>query len=326
VDGPSPRAVRRDVGGNALNVLLAAEESAGIQVLRALSRSRHRTLAVLTTEPTRGGGATVAGVAETLGVPVVPSERVRDPELARFVRDEEVDLFLNVHSLFLVHADLVRAPRIGAFNLHPGPLPEYAGLNAPSWAIYNGERRHAVTLHWMEPEVDTGAIAFAAEFELEPGETGLSVSAKCVRHGVPLVERLLEVAAADPGAIPRIEQDLARRRYFRRGDVPDGGRILWSRPAQRVVALVRACDYFPFPSPWRHPVARLGEQELAVLKSSPVGEPADAPPGTVRAAEGDAVAVATGDEWILLHRVQLKGEARPAADVLAPGDRLSDGV
>lgn len=314
------------MGRDALNVLLAAEESAGIQVLRALARGPHRTVAVLTTEPTRGGGATVAGVAETLGVPALPSERVRDPALARFARDEEVDLFLNVHSLYLVHADVVRAPRIGAFNLHPGPLPGYAGLNAPSWAIYNGEPRHAVTLHWMEPEIDTGAIAFAAEFELEPGDTGLSVSAKCVRHGVALVDRLLEVAAADPGAIPRIGQDLSRRRYFRRDEVPDGGRIVWSRPAQRVVDLVRACDYFPFPSPWRQPVARLGGRELAVLKSSRAGEPADAPPGTVRAAEGGAVAVATGDEWILVHRVQLDGEARPAAEVLSPGDVLSDGA
>jgi methionyl-tRNA formyltransferase len=314
------------VGGDALNVLLAAEESAGIQVLRALARSPHRTVAVLTTEPTRGGGATVASVAEKLGVPVLPSERVRDRELGRFVRDEAVDLFLNVHSLYLVHPDVVRAPRIGAFNLHPGPLPGYAGLNAPSWAIYNGERRHAVTLHWMEPEIDTGPIAFAAEFELGPDETGLSVSAKCVRHGVPLVERLLAVAAMDPAAIPRIEQDPSRRRYFGRAEVPDGGRIVWSRPARRVVDLVRACDYFPFPSPWGQPAARLGERELAVLKSSRAGEPADAPPGTVRAADGGAVAVATGDEWILVHRVQLDGAARPAADVLTPGDRLSDGA
>ena len=38
--------------------------------------------------------------------------------------------------------------------------PEYAGLNAPSWAIYNGEPAHGVTLHWMEAAIDTGPIAW----------------------------------------------------------------------------------------------------------------------------------------------------------------------
>jgi methionyl-tRNA formyltransferase len=160
--------------------LLVAEESAGIQVLRALAASPHRVVAAMTAPPTRGGGATVGGVAETLGVPVLPSERVRDAETADWIRAEGVDLLLNVHSLYLIVGEVVAAPRIGSFNLHPGPLPEYAGLNTPSWAIYNGEPRHGVTVHWMEPEVDTGPIAYSATFDLSESDTGLSVSARCV--------------------------------------------------------------------------------------------------------------------------------------------------
>jgi methionyl-tRNA formyltransferase len=309
-----------------MNVVLVAEESAGIQVLRALTRTEHRLVGVLTTAPTRGGGATVASAARTLGVPVLPSEEVQDPHLARYVADERTDLLLNVHSLFVIDPAVVRAPRIGSFNLHPGPLPEYAGLNAPSWAIYNGERRHAVTLHWMDPEIDTGPIAYSAWFDLTEEDTGLSVSAACVRLGVPLVEQLLADAAGEPSAIPAEPQDLTRRRYFRRGEVPDGGRIVWSRPARRIVDLVRACDYFPFPSPWGQPLARLGDRDLGVLKTSRAADPSDAPPGTVRGALGEAVAVATGDEWIHLHRVQLNGRPVSAAEVLEPGTRLDDGA
>ena len=67
---------------------------------------------------------------------------------------------MNVHSLFLIHP-WSSAPTIGSFNLHPGPLPEYAGLNVPSWAIYEGEKRsHGVTVHWMDEGVDTGPIAW----------------------------------------------------------------------------------------------------------------------------------------------------------------------
>ena len=145
-----------------MNVLLVAEESAGIQTLRLVTESEHEVAGVMTTPPTRGGGATVASAASALGIPVLPSERVREPAFADWVHAHDVDLLLNVHSLFVIDANVIRAPRLGAFNLHPGPLPEYAGLNAPSWAIYFGETRHAVTLHWMDAEIDTGAIAYSA--------------------------------------------------------------------------------------------------------------------------------------------------------------------
>ena len=308
-----------------MNVLLVAEESAGIQVLRALATGPHTLVAAMTAPPTRGGGATVAAVAEQLGVPVLPSERVRDRQTADWIEGQDVDLLLNVHSLYLIDGAVVAAPRIGSFNLHPGPLPQYAGLNAPSWAIYNGEPRHAVTVHWMDPAVDTGPIAYEAWFDLTESDTGLSVSARCVREGVPLIERLLDVAANDPAAIPAEPQDLSKRRYYRRGEVPDDGRIAWSRPARRIVDLVRGCDYFPFPSPWGTPTARLGGDVLSVLKASRTGEVAGEPPGTVGERADGGVAVAAEDEWVLVERVQADGRPQPAADVLSPGLRLEDG-
>lgn len=307
-----------------MNVLLVAEESAGIQVLRMLAGSGHRIEAVLTAPRTRGGGATVESVAQGLSLPVIPSERVRDEALAVWMRERAVDLLLNVHSLFVAHADVVAAPRIGSFNLHPGPLPEYAGLNAPSWAIYRGERRHGVTVHWMDPRIDTGPVAYEQEFGITEDDTGLSVSTRCVKQGLPLVSQLLEDASRDGGSIPAIEQDLVRRRYFGR-EVPQQGKIAWSRPARQVLDFVRACDYLPFPSPWGEPVARLGAQEVAILKASHTGEPASEPPGTIGRLDGPDAVVATADEWILVHRIRVDGSVADAGSGLEPGRRLEDG-
>jgi methionyl-tRNA formyltransferase len=307
-----------------VNVLLVAEEAAGIQVLRALASTPNRIVGVLTAPPTRGGGATVAAAAAQLGLATLPSERVKTAELADWMRGQEVDLLLNVHSLYIVHADVVAAPRIGSFNLHPGPLPHYAGLNAPSWAIYHGESEHAVTVHWMEPGVDTGAIAYEAWFPIDPADTGLSLSVKCVRQGLPLVTSLLETAARDPASIPARPQELARRRVYLARDVPNDGRLSWSEPARRIVDFVRAADYSPFPSPWGHPRARLGETELGIAKASPTGIPADAPPGTVEVRGGGEPQVAAADEWVAVHRLQVDGKYVGAGELLQPGQRLAD--
>ena len=130
-----------------MNILLVGEESAGAQTLKLLASSNHRLVGVMAS-PTRKAvsGMTVWQHAEKLGCRTWPAETVKDPAFAEVIRDAEVDLLLNVHSLFVIKPEIVAAPRWGSFNLHPGPLPRYAGLNAPSWAIYRGERSHGVTL------------------------------------------------------------------------------------------------------------------------------------------------------------------------------------
>jgi methionyl-tRNA formyltransferase len=288
-----------------LRVVVVAEESAGVQVLRGLATLQDppEIVAVLSS-PGEGSGrrAVVAETARAQGLDLWPSKLVREPQFAERLRRAEVDLLLNVHSLFLIHPDVVQAPGIGSFNLHPGPLPEYAGLNVPSWAVYNGERSHAVTLHWLDAGIDSGPIAWDQPFEIEEGDTGLAVSGKCVRHGVPLVMKLLDVAARDPSAIPRTEQDRARRNYFAAGP-PDEGRLDWSRPAAEILRFVRASDYAPFRSPWGHPQAELAGDRVGIAKASPTGLPASGPPGSVREITDSGVTVSTGDELILVERV-----------------------
>src|SRR5262245_10959283 len=145
-----------------MRVLLVAGESAGVEAFKAIRRSGHSLVAVMAGGA--GRGATEAGpllsLAEASGVPAWPPAQVREPAFAARIHEAKVHLVLNVHSLFVFHPDVLKAPAIGSFNLHPGPLPRCAGLNAPSWALYLGETRHGVTLHWMSPAIDAGPVAF----------------------------------------------------------------------------------------------------------------------------------------------------------------------
>ena len=292
-----------------LRVVLIAEEAAGVQALRGLAglQSAPELVAVLTRSAADGAERPVVyESARQLGLEVWPSNSVRSPELATRLRDAKVDLLINVHSLFLIHPDVVAAPVIGSFNLHPGPLPEYAGLNVPSWAIYEGESSHGVTLHWMDDGIDTGPIAWQERFAIEAEDTGLAVSGKCVRHGLPLVLRLTEQAAGDPSLIPRKQQDPTRRRYFSAGP-PAHGRLEWSEPADAILRFVRAADYAPFDSPWGHPEAPLGEHSVGIAKATGTGVEATQPPGTVVDVDSSGVLVATGDDLILIQRLWQAG-------------------
>ncbi|MFI5402339.1 MAG: methionyl-tRNA formyltransferase, partial [Planctomycetota bacterium] len=291
-----------------LRIVLSAEEAAGLKAFHAVAQSGHELLAVLTSPaPDVRRGSSVGEVATKLGYEVWPASRLKEPSLGVSLKSLGADLLINVHSLFILHADVVAAPKIGSFNLHPGPLPSYAGLNAPSWAVYHREPSHAVTLHWMAPGIDTGAIAYEARFPVTDADTGLSVSMNCVKEGIPLVARLLADAAK--GQIPKLAQDLTRRRVFKRREVPHGGRIDWSLPAKEIDAFVRAADFYPMPSPWGHPAAELKGRAVEVAKVERTGRVAGEQPGTVYGVE-----VASGDEWLRLRRLRVDGRyVDPAA-------------
>ena len=307
------------MAGRRLRVVVVAEEAAGIQVLRGLLAlpTPPEVVAVLTRSPEEGAGRQVVfESAQTLGLDVWPASSVTSPELATRLREAKVDLLVNVHSLFLIHPSVLAAPTIGSFNLHPGPLPEYAGLNVPSWAIYEGEPSHGVTLHWLDEGIDTGPIAWQERFPVEGDDTALAVSGRCVRLGVPLVLRLATVAADDARRIPREEQDLSLRRYFSAGP-PADGRIDWAQPADAILRFVRAADYAPFDSPWGHPRAQLAGVSVGVAKAAATGVAATQRPGTVVELNDSGALVAASDELILVQRLWRDGRYLKPKELLA---------
>jgi methionyl-tRNA formyltransferase len=307
-----------------LNILLVAEEAAGVQVLRALQGSGHCIRAVATTaEPDGSRAASVFGVARQNALEVWPATCVAEPATAERVREAGIDLLLNVHSLRIVHPAVLNAPRIGAYNLHPSLLPRYAGLNSVSWALYQGETQHGVTLHRMSPRIDAGSIAYQRAFAIEEREGALAVFLRCVRTGVELVMQLVATAAQDPGAIPDHPQPAGGREFFRRAAIPDEGRIVWTHTAKRIVNFVRACDFGPFPSPWGHPRFATCGRTITLHRARRTHQPSQLEPGTVEADDAAGIRVACGDESILIEDCR-GGDGIPVS-AFGVGSRLEDG-
>jgi methionyl-tRNA formyltransferase len=303
-----------------MRIVLVGEEAAGLRVMREILASGHEILAVLTSAPAKGGSpSALRQQAQAQGLRVLPAGQVDNAVLGDLLRDEQVEILLNVHSLVVLPKEVLEAPRLGCFNLHPGPLPEYAGLNTVSWAIYHGMRGYGVTLHKMSQRIDAGDIAYEARFDIDDRDTALSLYSKCLRFGVPLVSRLLQEAA--DGALQLTAQDPERRRYFGR-DVPDHGRVSWQKPAGRIHDFVRACDYAPFPSPWGHPVTGVRDQAFAIARSELAGSSDLAAPGTIGKVDDAGALVACGDGWLRLRRLLLEDRPIAPAALLRRGDVL----
>jgi methionyl-tRNA formyltransferase len=306
-----------------MNIVLVAEEMAGLQVLKALARSQHLLVGVLTSpqETSHDGSTSLWRIAQDMGYKTWPAKLVQDHVLAESLGTAQIDLLLNVHSLYIIHQDVLAVPRLGAYNLHPGPLPRYAGLNSVSWAIYRGEKEYGVTIHKMEAGIDTGATVLQEFFPIADEDTALTLSFKCTQRGVALMLKLLDTVSATPDDLHLVPQDLSRREYFGT-EVPQGGRLCWLDSAENVVNLIRACDYFPFYSPWGHATTWLGSDKLGVIKACRTGLMSHAAPGTVGQVSNSGALVAAGDEWVLVKKLKRGGTYLGAADVLRSGGRL----
>ena len=68
------------------------------------------------------------------------------------------DWLLSIANLRMIPDDVLALPTKGAINFHDGPLPAYAGLNTPAWAIINGAPTHGVSWHVIEGGVDEGDL------------------------------------------------------------------------------------------------------------------------------------------------------------------------
>lgn len=201
------------------------------------------------------------------------------------------DWLFNVNSTQILPAALLEIPTGGCLNMHPGRLPEYAGLHTHQWAIRNGETSFGATLHWMVPSVDAGPIAYRRDFALRATETGLSLFIKCVNGGVELaVKALLEIAAgATP---PSIAQDLSRRRVYLHREALDG-RIDWSMSARQIRDFVRAADYRPFQSPTYTPEATVNGRSFFVREVEELPK-TSGEPGTILAVDEAGIVLAAG--------------------------------
>ena len=285
---------------SAPRIVLAGNDAALRHVLQAWRAFRQIECTGVFTDPDRHA----RDVTRFLGgdVPVKPLAHLAKTSGAEELAALSCDWLVSVGSTVIYPVEVLQAARHGGLNMHPGRLPDYAGLHVHQWAIRHGETSFGATVHWMEPRVDAGDIVFQSQFDIGPAETGLGLYRRCIRSGAELMVEALR-CLDDARPLPRIPQDLTRYRVFRSRDATDG-RIDWTKPACHIERFVRAADYVPLRSPTYTPSTFLHGTKLYIRRlrvlETPAEAPAEAPAGTIARITPDGPCVVAGDGTGLL--------------------------
>ena len=231
------------------------------------------------------------------------------------------DYLFSVTNLALLSDAVISLPTRAAINFHDGPLPEYAGLNTPVWALLKGEPTHGVTWHLMTSKVDQGDILAQRRFNISEGETALTLNTKCYEAGFESFEEL--VAQLGAGTLTPQPQFKAPERYFGRKDRPEAAAaIRWAQSAESIATLVRALDFGSYANPIVSPKACINGRWMLVAQAEVVDDTAAVPvgiqPGTIVAADAEGITVATGQAALKVLRIDtLDGQHLTPAEASA---------
>lgn len=253
-----------------------------------------------------------------------------DDAVVGVLEDLQPDLAFNINSLTILRRRVLSAAPGGMINFHNGPLPAYAGLNIPTWVIWNDESRHGVTWHFMTAGIDSGNILAQSAFPVSPDETASSLMFKCILAGIELFEHTLDrVISGDRTGTPQ----MGDRSYYGRRDVPNDGVLELGWDVATLDRFLRAFDYWPFPNPVAYPRLQTGAGEIRIARATVLssGAAATVVTGTVIESADDIRLATRGGELVIQSVVDPAGRTLSLEEVAArhgleSGSRLPVGA
>lgn len=282
-----------------LDALLRTE----MPVLGVLCRASDRTY-----DPQKT--SSVYTMAEDRGLRLFEQKNPHAPALLAEIDELAPDYVVSIQYDRILKPSFISLAREATLNLHFGPLPRLRGCFPTKWAII-GDETAGVTLHHIDPGIDTGPLIDQELVPLAPDETDRTLYLKLVEAGKKVFARQLENMANR--SLPTAEpQDDAEASYHPKRP-PFDGLVDWSKDARWVGRFVRA---FTFPP---HPAARTFFERTELQLRAPIevlDEGSGAEPGTATLSDG-TLSVQCGEGRIAVGQVLLDGRVVAASDLPA---------
>lgn len=288
--------------------------------LEALLAGGEEVLAVITQpDRPRGRGQRVApspvkDLALTWNVPVLQPQNLKDPTLVQQLRTLKPELLVVVAYGRLLPQEILALPSVGPLNVHASLLPRYRGAAPINWALIRGDKETGVTMQWMAPELDAGAIFLQERVPILQEDNCGSLYGKLAERGAALLLQALELLRqGETIREPQLREGITYAPPISR----EMRRLHWEQAAPEVAGWIRGLD--PTPGAyalWRGKVLKLFGARVKKLSGRP------AAPGMVLGLVNRELEIACGQGSILVRELQLAGHKRLAVPEFLRGQAL----
>lgn len=322
-----------------MRIVIMGTGGFAVPTFERLLASRHDIVAVVTM-PLRNvrGSKTVltpvrsAAVAAGLGL--FDPENINDPAFLPTLIRFQADLLFVCDYGKILAPHVLAAARLGGINLHGSLLPKYRGAAPINHALLNGEPTVGVSVIHITPQLDAGpVVAMSEPLPVLPTDTAVEMETQLAKIGADLVLSVLtplENGTLTP--VPQRNELATKAPKLKKQD----GEIHWQRSAREIVWQYQAMQPWPkiFTRWYRKSTSESDRQPMRLILgrvqelAGEEEDAADAVAGTVLAAEGDRVTVATGSGVLQVLEIQPDGRKTMPVNAflrgypLQPGDRF----
>jgi methionyl-tRNA formyltransferase len=311
-----------------MRVAFLGNDSWSVAPLRALADAPDIEVELVVTNPPRPAGrgsqltpTAVANAAQSLDLPLLEVDRIRDGEGFDALDSREPDAIVVVAYGEILTPDVLDIPRLGAMNVHFSLLPRWRGAAPVERAILEGDEVTGVTAMLMDEGMDTGPILATVETAIDPEEDAGTLGARLAEMGGSLLPETLR--ELDEGTVEPRSQDHTAVTYAPKL-LPDERTVDWGR-IESIARKVRAFA----PEPGAIATFRGGRLKLLRVKPRPIGGSMAniVPPktGEIRILEDDTPLVYAGGGGIELLEVAPAGRKRMSGSEWARGARILPG-
>jgi methionyl-tRNA formyltransferase len=236
-----------------VRIVFAGTPDVAIPSLDAMADSRHDLVAVVTRPDAPSGrgkkltASPVARRAAELGIEVLKPQRPREEEFVTRLTELAPDCCPVVAYGALLPQRVLDVPRQGWVNLHFSLLPAWRGAAPVQHAILAGDKTTGATTFRIVLELDAGPTFATVTEPIHPDDTAGDLLHRLSLSGARLlVDTLNGIEDGTLTPTPQPQTD-AQVSYASKITVDDA-RIDWTKPAEVVDRLIRACT--PAPGAW----------------------------------------------------------------------------
>ncbi|MGC7560567.1 phosphoribosylglycinamide formyltransferase [Pasteurella sp. PK-2025] len=98
------------------------------------------------------------------------SNQAMDEQIGDYIQALNADLIVLAGYMKILTAEFTQRFAGKILNVHPSLLPKYPGLNTYQQALEAGEKEHGTTVHFVNEEVDGGAVILQAKVPIFTGD------------------------------------------------------------------------------------------------------------------------------------------------------------
>ena len=152
----------------------------------------------------------------------------------------EKTLVISAHNGYLFPREVIAKDNIKIINMHIALLPNYRGMNVPTWEIYDQQKYAGTTWHEVIGSIDSGGIIVQDSFEIDKHDTAMKVLQKSFRLGVELLNKNVENFLTDQY---KVIYSSEKTRLYLGKEKPNGGYMDYSWNLDKKYAFLRSMDY-----------------------------------------------------------------------------------